>query len=162
MTPVPTADPSGGPLSKDRLRLWLKLLKASGLIKEELRRRLRDESKSTLPRFDVMSALARAPRGLKMNEISRRLRVSNGNVTGIVDTLTREGLVLRIAVPGDRRASLVRLTPRGRTLFADCARRHEAWIDDLLGGLDAGDIDAMARRLDRLFTVWEDHDRHAL
>ena len=97
-----------------------------------------------------------------MNEISRRLRVSNGNVTGIVDTLTREGIVLRIAVPGDRRASLVRLTPRGRTLFADCARRHEAWIDDLLGGLDAGDIDAMARRLDRLFTVWEDHDRHAL
>jgi len=90
------------PLSKERLRLWLKLLKASNLVEEEIRRRLRAQHASTLPRFDVMSALSRAPNGLKMSEISKLLRVSNGNITGIVDKLAEEGFALRVSVPGDR------------------------------------------------------------
>ena len=106
----PKADQSEDPIAKERLRLWLKLLKASSLIEDEIRRRLRAEFKSTLPRFDVMSALERAPEGLKMSEISKRLRVSNGNITGIVDKLTEEGLALRVSVPGDRRANLIHLT----------------------------------------------------
>ena len=156
MKPAPRATTE--PLSKARLRLWLRLLKASSLIEEDLRRRLRAELGSTLPRFDVMSALSRAPDGLKMSEISRRLRVSNGNVTGIVDKLADEGLVLRAAVPGDRRASLVRLTPRGTAVFAEHAATHEAWIDRMLGGLDASDIDGMLRRLDHLCSMLEDRD----
>ena len=138
------------PMSKERLRLWLKLLKASRLIEDEIRRRLRHELKSTLPRFDVMSALERAPDGLKMSEISKRLRVSNGNITGIVDKLTDEGLTLRVAVPGDRRANLVRLTPNGRKTFAAQALAHEAWVDEILGGLDANDVEGMIKRLDHL------------
>ena len=143
------------PLSKERLRLWLKLLKASGLIEEEIRRKLRSEYSSTLPRFDVMSALAREPDGLKMSEISKLLRVSNGNITGIVDKLTDEGLALRVAVPGDRRAHLVRLTERGTQTFAEHARSHEAWINEILAGLNADDIDGMIRRLDHLVTSLE-------
>ena len=138
------------PISKTRLRLWLKLLKASGLIEEEIRRRLRKEHNWTLPRFDVMSALAREPDGMKMGEISKRLRVSNGNITGIVDKLVAEGLALRVAVPGDRRAPLVRLTATGRTTFAGHAAVHEVWVDELLGGLDIGDIEDMIPRLDHL------------
>lgn len=138
------------PLSKERLRLWLKLLKASSLIEDEVRRRLRAEHEWTLPRFDVMSALSRAPDGLKMSEISRMLRVSNGNITGIVDKLTDEGLALRVAVPGDRRAQLVRLTPRGVQVFNAHAAHHEAWIDELLGGLNADDVAGMILRLDHL------------
>lgn len=137
-------------LSKNRLRLWLKLLKASSLVEDEIRRRLRSELSSTLPRFDVMSALDRSPQGLKMSEISKLLRVSNGNITGIVDKLTEEGLVLRVAVPGDRRASLVRMTPKGRKLFAEHAVVHEAWINDILGELDASDVEGMILRLDQL------------
>ena len=95
---------ASSPISKERLRLWLKLLKTSSLVEDEIRRRLRRDLNSTLPRFDVMSALARSQDGLKMSEISKRLRVSNGNITGIVDKLTEEGLALRVAVPGDRRA----------------------------------------------------------
>ena len=87
------------PISKERLRLWLKLLKASSSIEDEVRRRLRNDCNSTLPRFDVMSALARKPEGLKMGEISQLLRVSNGNVTVVVDKLAEEGLAQRIAVP---------------------------------------------------------------
>lgn len=138
------------PLSKQRLRLWLKLLKASGMIEEEVRRRLRRDFDWTLPRFDVMSALHRHPDGLKMSEISRLLRVSNGNITGIVDKLTDEGLALRVSVAGDRRANLVRLTPKGRALFADHAAVHESWIDELLGSVGGTGIDEMSGWLDEL------------
>ncbi|MEZ5912337.1 MAG: MarR family transcriptional regulator [Paracoccaceae bacterium] len=157
----PRSIPEPGPISKKRLRLWLKLLKTSRLIEDELRRRLRSDLGSTLPRFDVMSALARAPEGLKMSEISRKLRVSNGNVTGIVDTLAAEGLALRVPVPEDRRASLVCLTARGRAVFAEQAATHEAWIDAMLGGLDAEDIDGMARRLDHLVQTLKERGHDA-
>ncbi len=124
------------PLSKERLRLWLKLIKAHAVIEAEIRKRLRDEFSTTLPRFDVMSALSREPQGLKMSEISGLLKVSNGNVTGIVDRLTEDKLAVRIAVPGDRRANLVRLTPRGTKTFDRMAHEHETWLNELLGGFD--------------------------
>ncbi|WP_306004675.1 MarR family winged helix-turn-helix transcriptional regulator [Aquicoccus porphyridii] len=146
------------PLSKARLRLWLKLLKASNLIEASLRQKLRAEFGSTLPRFDVMSALYRSPEGLKMSQISQMLRVSNGNITGIVDKLTEEGLALRVAVPGDRRAHRVRLTDKGHEVFATHAAAHEGWIDAMLAGLDSDDVDGMVRRLDHLSDTMKEHD----
>ena len=145
-------DRATGPesLSKARLRLWLKLLTVSGGIEAELRRRLRDAHDTTLPRFDVMSALARHPKGLKMSQLSEFLRVSNGNVTGIVDRLVEDGLVLRVAVPGDRRAQLARLTPAGEKSFAALAREHEAWTDEMLGGLGPNETGAMMGLLDAI------------
>ena len=122
--------------SKSRLRLWLRLLKASKLIETELRERMRRELDTTLPRFDVMAALSRNPAGLKMSELSRVLKVSNGNVTGIVERLVEEGFVRRDAVKGDRRASLARLTEQGRTEFERQASAHEGWIDGLLSDVE--------------------------
>ncbi|MBK0328916.1 MarR family transcriptional regulator [Rhodobacteraceae bacterium F11138] len=123
--------------SKERLRLWLRLLKSTRGVEARLRENLRVEFNSTLPRFDVMAALARFDDGLKMSALSGVLRVSNGNVTGIVDRLTQEGLVVRMQVPGDRRAMKVRLTPKGRDVFAAQAEAHERWIDEMLGGFSA-------------------------
>lgn len=157
MTPDPEAHETD-PLSKERLRLWLKLLKASSVIEDEIRRRLRREFSSTLPRFDVMSALSRFPDGLKMSEISELLRVSNGNVTGIVDKLSEEGLTQRVPVPGDRRASLVKLTEAGVAAFAYHANAHEAWINEMLGKLNADDVNGMHLRLDRLVETLEQGD----
>lgn len=147
-----STDPAPGqePISKTRLRLWLKLLKASGEVEAELRRRLRVEFDTTLPRFDVMAALDRAPEGLRMSEISERLRVSNGNVTGIVERLVEEGLALRVAVPDDRRATRARLTPKGRDVFAVLAAAHEGWINELLGGVSGADLAALSGQIDRL------------
>ena len=102
-----------------------------------------------------MSALARHPDGLKMSEISGLLRVSNGNITGIVDRLTNEGLALRVAVPGDRRANLVRLTQKGVDTFSVQAVAHEAWIDALLGNLDEPATEAMIAGLDDLMKTLE-------
>ncbi|EEE46988.1 MarR family winged helix-turn-helix transcriptional regulator [Roseibium alexandrii] len=129
-------DTSAEPISKSRLRLWLRLLKATSGIETELRRRLRDECDTTLPRFDVLSALSRYPDGLKMSEISAFLKVSNGNVTGIVERLVEDGHAVRMAVPGDKRANRVKLTSEGHAIFADLAAKHEGWIDELMGGLD--------------------------
>ena len=92
--------------SKVRVRAWLKILKTSNFIEKYVRERLRNEHKTTLQRFDVMSALQRSPNGLKMSELSGVLKVSNGNVTGIIDRLVQEGHVERIAIKGDRRAYL--------------------------------------------------------
>ncbi len=147
-----------GPLLRERLRLWLKLLKASGLVEEEIRRRLRRDLNWTLPRFDVMSALAQAPEGLRMSEISRRLRVSNGNVTGIVDKLVEEALAERFADPDDRRAHLIVLTEKGHKLFARHVTVHHAWIDEIFGGLDADDLAGMIDRLDHLTQSLEARD----
>jgi len=143
------------PASKERLRLWLKILKISSGIEAELRRRLRDEHDTTLPRFDVMAALARHPNGLKMSELSGYLKVSNGNVTGIVDRLTDEGFALRVAVPGDKRAMVARLTPKGQEAFAGLALQHETWIDELLGGLSPEDARTVGAYLAQAFDTGE-------
>lgn len=137
------------PTSKTRLRLWLRLLKLSSGIEAELRRRLRDGHDTTLPRFDVLAALSRHPQGLKMSELSGYLKVSNGNVTGIVDRLTEEGLALRVAIPGDRRAQLARLTPKGHTAFDALAQHHEDWVDELLSGLSPEETATLTRLLDK-------------
>lgn len=147
--------PEPGPLtdeaiSKMRLRTWLKLLKTSGQIEGLIRQRLRDQHGTTLPRFDVMSVLARFPDGLKMSELSTYLRVSNGNVTGIVDKLTQEDLVERVAVPGDRRAQLARMTPKGFETFEGLAQCHEAWINELLSPLEPGELEAFSATLGQI------------
>lgn len=100
-----------------------------------MRTRLRARFATTLPRFDLMSQLERRPQGLKMNELSRRMMVTGGNVTGIVDQLVKERLVERLPVPSDRRALRVCLTPQGEKAFAEMAREHEAWIVSVLSGL---------------------------
>ena len=135
------------PASKARLRLWLRLLRGTRRIEGALRDRFRTEFDTTLPRFDVMAALAREPAGLRMSRLSEVLRVSNGNVTGIVDRLAQDGLVVRAPVPGDRRAALVRLTRRGREAFDVQAAAHEGWVSELLADFDADEAGRLARRI---------------
>lgn len=141
------------PASKQRLRLWLRLLRSARAIEAELRERLRREFAVTMPQFDVMAALARSEDGMTMTELSRHLMVSNGNVTGIIDRLVAEKLVLRQAPASDRRSFIVRLTPKGAAHFASVAKVHEGWVDELLTDIDAteaeriiGDLDGLARR----------------
>lgn len=118
------------------LKLWLRMLSCTTLIEAEIRTRLRAEFGITLPRFDLMAQLDRHPEGLRMGELSRRLMVTGGNVTGITDQLEQEGLVVREAVPDDRRAYSVRLTPAGRRAFTRMASVHEGWITELMDGLN--------------------------
>ena len=132
------------------LRVWLRLLTCSTLIERQVRQRLREEFDFTLPRFDLLAQLDRAPGGLTMGDLSRRLMVTNGNVTGLIDRLVAEGLVERRPAAGDRRAQLVRLTSDGKRAFDRMTPAHAAWIDELFAGIDRGDKSNLYELLGRL------------
>ncbi len=135
---------------RDELRLWLRMLTCTTLIEAEVRRRLRAGFDLTLPRFDLMAQLERAPEGLTLGELSRRLMVSNGNVTGLVERLVESGHVQRVPHPVDRRVAHVRLTETGRAAFAAMARAHGGWIGDLFGDLSAAEVAVLLGLLGRV------------
>jgi DNA-binding MarR family transcriptional regulator len=141
----------------EALRLWLRLLTCTQIVEKRVRTRLRERFDTTLPRFDLMAQLERSPEGLKMNELSRRMMVTGGNVTGITDQLAAEGLVDRVDVEGDRRAYRVRLTAKGRKLFNEMARQHESWIVDAFAGLSEKEIAVLHKLLGKV----KDHSRAA-
>ena len=150
------AEPKGAdagivvPLSKQRLRVWLRLLDRNREILGRLRGSLRTEFDTTLPRFDVMATLDRHRDGLRMSHLSAHLKVSNGNVTGIVDSLIHEGLITREVDSDDKRATTVRLTRHGIESFAAMARAHERWIDTMFTELDSNALDQLSSLLDQL------------
>ena len=127
----------GALADRSSVRLWLRLLSCTMAIEKDVQRRLAEKG-ATLPRFDVLAALDREPEGMNMGTLSRALLVSNGNVTPLVQKLARDGLVRIAPSPADRRASIVRLTARGRADFAGLAAAHHDWIDGLLAGMDGG------------------------
>ena len=134
------------------LRIWLRLLTCTQLIERRVRSGLREEFGTTLPRFDLMAQLERHPEGLKMNELSRLLMVTSGNITAIVDQLEKEGLVERLDEPDDRRAFRIRLTRSGDKTFAEWARAHEQWVVELLSGLSRKEHDELLKLLAKLKT----------
>jgi DNA-binding MarR family transcriptional regulator len=117
------------------LRLWLRLLTCTNQIESRIRQSLQSGFDTTLPRFDLMAQLERTPDGLKMSELSQRMMVTGGNVTGITDGLEKEGLVVREVDAADRRVFRVRLTAEGKRQFRRMAGEHEQWIIDLFGSL---------------------------
>lgn len=132
------------------LRLWLRLLSCTVRIENHVRSRLRQEFATTLPRFDLMAQLEKNPAGLRMKEVSRRLMVSGGNVTGITDQLEKEGLVVRSPDPNDRRALTLQLTSLGLKKFRQIAAQHERWIVQMFAGLTLDEKEGLFLLLKRL------------
>jgi DNA-binding MarR family transcriptional regulator len=132
---------------KAELRLWLRLFTCKTLIEGEVRKRLRETFDVTFPRFDLMAQLDRAPNGMTLGELSSRMMVSNGNVTGLVERLTAQGLIDRKPSPKDRRVQIVRLTAEGRRLFRAIARANGDWIAEVFADLTPADLDALMRLL---------------
>jgi DNA-binding MarR family transcriptional regulator len=135
---------------KLELRVWLRLLTCTHLIEGRVRTKLREVFGTTLPRFDLLAQLDRAPEGLSMGELSSRLMVTNGNVTGLTETLVREGLVSRAPNPEDRRSLKIRLTRAGKAAFDAMTPAHEDWIDRLMGGLTRGEMAQLLQLLGKL------------
>ncbi|MES2016662.1 MAG: MarR family transcriptional regulator [Pseudomonadota bacterium] len=121
------------------LKLWLRMLSCTVRIENEIRTRMRATFDITLPRFDLMAQLERHPEGLRMGELSKRMMVTGGNITGITDQLEQEKLVLRVPDAKDRRVYTVKLTVAGRRAFADMASVHEGWIAELLQDISPDD-----------------------
>ena len=135
------------------LRLWLRLLSCTTRIEDTIRQRLREQFGITLPRFDLMAQLEREPEGLAMGEVSRRMMVTGGNVTSIVDQLEREQLVQRLAVPGDRRSYRLTLTDAGLSTIATMAHAHQAWVRELLSPLSSKEQSQLAALLGTLKNI---------
>jgi DNA-binding MarR family transcriptional regulator len=136
------------PHAKQSLRLWLRLLATTTIVEKAIRSYLRLQLDSTLPRFDVLAALDRAGDKLTMSDLSSRLLVSNGNVTGVVARLVGDGLVQREVDPTDRRSQFVSLTKEGRQHFRKMAEQHEDLVDEIFSEFS----DAEMARLLRLIT----------
>jgi len=153
MTDLATATDRESALASDtklELKVWLRLLTCTTLIEREVRQKLRERFDSTIARFDLLSQLDRAPKGLTMGELSSRLMVTNGNVTGLTDALLREGLVSRAPEPGDRRSLRIRLTQAGKQFFDAMTPVHEAWIDGLMTGLTRAEMAHLLELLGKL------------
>ncbi len=125
---------------KTELRLWLRLLTCTTLIENDVRRRLREEFDLTLPRFDLLAQLDRTPNGMTLGELSQRMMVSNGNITGLVDRLVEQGLIRKKPSPTDRRVQIVSLTAEGRKSFRVMARSNADWVGEIFADLGQGDI----------------------
>jgi len=132
------------------LRLWLRLLTCSTLVETEIRRRLREQFDCTLPRFDLMAQLERARAGMVLGELSKRMMVSPGNMTALVERLAESGHVSRTVSPADRRVQIIALTPFGRAEFKKMAAAHGDWIAELFGDLAARDSETLFDKLGKL------------
>jgi DNA-binding MarR family transcriptional regulator len=148
--------------SKQRLRLWLRLLRTTRSTEAELREFLRVEHETTLPRFDVMAALYRVPQGLTMTELSRYLLVSNGNVTTVVDRLVLDGMAKREQLANDRRRLRVSLTEQGYAQFTQMASAHEAKVNDLFADFSPQDIEQLLSLLKAHAHKESAHEEHGL
>ena len=148
--------------SKQRLRLWLRLLRTTRSTEAELREFLRVEHETTLPRFDVMAALYRVPQGLTMTELSRYLLVSNGNVTTVVDRLVLDGMAKREQLANDRRSLRVSLTEQGYAQFTQMASAHEAKVNDLFADFSPQDIELLLSLLKAHAHKESAHEEHGL
>ena len=142
--------------SRASLRTWLRLLACTNLVEREVRGRLRDRFDTTLPRFDVLAQLDAAARESKaevtMSDLSRRLMVTNGNLTSLVERLVREGLVKRETMATDRRTQIVRLTAAGKRSLDAMTPEHQEWIDSLFAELTAADRTRLYDLLGKLRT----------
>jgi DNA-binding MarR family transcriptional regulator len=136
-----------GAHGKQELRLWLRMLSTTKLISQEVRRRLRAEFGATLPQFDLMAQLYREHDGLRLGELSRRTMVTNGNVTGLVERLEADGLVVRETPGADRRVTVAKLTAKGEAFFAAMAAAHEGWLQDMMADLDPAEITSLWSRI---------------
>ena len=135
---------------KLQLRVWLRLLTCTQLIERRVRAQLRVEFDSTLPRFDVLSQLHSANNALTMGELSSRLMVTSGNVTGLIGAMESEGLVVRAPHPADRRSTVISMAPAGERLFAEMIPVHHGWIDELLQLLSRAEMRQLLELLGRV------------
>lgn len=156
------SDPSSVPLDaetkafeaphdhKQELRLWLRLLTCTTLVQAGIRQNLREQFDTTLPRFDLLAQLERAPGGMTLGEVSRRMMVSNGNITGLVERLVESGQILRWPLANDRRVQVIALTPSGREEFARMAAAHENWIATMFEGLSEREVKQLLTLLQKM------------
>lgn len=110
------------------------------------------------PQFGVLAALRRAgpPYCLSPTALYSSLLISSGAMTNRLDRLTALGLVRRVPDPGDRRSSLVQLTPKGLRIVERAVGAHTANEQALLSSLSVSQQRDLAKLLRTLLSGFED------
>jgi len=130
------------------LRMWVKLARAF----TTLNRLSADDIRSygvTQAQFGVLEVLGHLG-PMSLGELARKMLVSCGNTTVIVDNLEKEGLLERTAHGKDRRVKVVQLTPKGRKFFADVFPKHAAAMTEFVGVLAEPDQERLGALLKKL------------
>ena len=148
------------PHTKQSLRLWLRLLDTTTVVEKTVRSYLKNNCSSTLPRFDVLAALDRAAAPVTMTELSEKLLVSNGNVTGLIARLVDDGLVARQADESDRRTQRVSLTSTGKRAFAAMAKQHESLVDRIFADVSDAEMERLLKLVTKLNRAVHDRVSH--
>jgi len=162
MIPEPTDFETG--LDEDDLldlRIWLRLLTCANLIERRIRKKLDKNFDTTLPRFDVLAQIERTPEGQPMRKLSKRLMVTKGNITSLVDRLEDDGLVDRKTSPQDRRVQNIQLTKNGEAAVKEMIPAHNAWLTEIMDGLDrdaAFELHALLGELKKSILTTEQED----
>ena len=94
-----------------------------------------------------MAQLDKATDGMTLSDVSKRMMVSNGNVTGLVERLVVSGHLDRRTSVIDRRVQMIRLTKVGRAEFRKMAAEHETWIADMFSELAPKEVRELMRLL---------------
>ncbi len=140
------------------LRVWLQLMKAAKAIEALVGARFRREFDQSLARFDVLAQLDRVGDGwTTVGRLAEHVMAASGNITGLLDRMIAEGLVRRRPSPTDRRSFQVRMTSKGRRLFARMAGAHAAWIDEALSAMDESEKTELVTLLTRARRAVDDH-----
>lgn len=140
------ANPNG----RDSLRLWLLLITLTTVVEKKIRRNLKAEFETTLPRFDIMATLEHSGQKMTMGELTKKLLVSKGNVTGVVASLVKQGILKRERDSDDKRTHYLSLTAKGRREFAAQAKAHQGWVNDYFSGMEMDELSVMVDHLSRL------------
>lgn len=132
---------------KLELKVWLRFLSVFKIVESKLRTRLRSNFDISIPRFDVLAILHAHDGPMTMGELSSGLMVTTGNVTGIIDTLTGEGLVSKSTNPADRRSQMIEITPAGRKLFGRIAPALARWFEEAMSDMTTAEVKELQKLL---------------
>ncbi len=135
---------------KAETRFWLQILNVHHLIYNDLNARLVNEAGLSIAKFDVMAQLYRYPEGISMGALSKKLKVTNGNVSGLVTRLEADGYVKRSVEPNDRRSFRASITAEGKTVFENAVAKHQTEISKKLSGIALRDIEEMTVSLKQI------------
>ncbi len=131
-------------------RLWLQVLNLHRIVYADLNTALSERFGLSVPKFDVLSHLHRYPEGLAMGELSRKLKVSNGNVSGLIARLGKDGYLHKEMTKDDRRSFRARLTDHGRRVFEEALDVHRQVVAAAMASSPTPQIDRLTEGLKAL------------
>ncbi|MFC1413682.1 MarR family winged helix-turn-helix transcriptional regulator [Streptacidiphilus sp. N1-12] len=122
-------DTAADAIADGRIQAFGVVLTAASRLERLLGAVMERESGISHPMFEVLLRLAAKPEGAPMGDLSRRLVLTSGGATRLIDRMIEAGLVRRARSAEDKRVQVVTLTEAGAAKLVEAARRHAEELD---------------------------------